>query len=112
MLGDAKDPTAEGLATELFWELWSETADWCTVEKAAEDWIREGRRCAEWLQMILVMEQDAEDRESAKRLMGEASELLGRTYGCLGQLSTRLSAVRTGTGKRFPQMFWPYSHCA
>ena len=107
MLGEPEDPTAEGLAAELFWELWSESGDWCTVEKAVENWIREGQRCVEWLKMVLVMEQDVEDRESARRLMGEASELLGRVYGSLGQLTIRLSAVRTGEGKRFLQMFFP-----
>ena len=44
--------------------------------------------------------------------MGEASVLLGKVYGSLGQLSTRLSAVHTGVGKKFPQMFFLSSHVA
>ena len=112
MLGEPEDPTAVCVAAELFWELWSESGDWCMVEKAVENWIREGQRCAEQLQMVLVMDQDVEDRESARRLMGEASVLLGKVYGSLGQLSTQLSAVRTGAGKKFPQMFFPHSHSA
>ena len=42
--------------------------------------------------------------------MGEASVLLGKVYGSLGQLSTWLSAVCTGAGKKFPHVF-PYQSC-
>ena len=48
------------VAAELFWELWSESGDWCVVEKGVEQWILEGQRCAEGLQMVLVMDQDLE----------------------------------------------------
>ena len=61
MLGEPEDPTAVCVAAELFWELWSESGDWCMVEKVVENWIREGQRCVEQLQMVLVMDQDVED---------------------------------------------------
>ena len=112
MLGEPEDPTAVCVAAELFCELWSESGDWCMVEKVVDNWIWEGQRCAEWPQMIFVMDQDVEDCELARRLMGEASVLLGKVYGSLGQLSNWLSAVCTGAGKKFPQMFFPNSHLA
>ena len=48
------------VGAELFWELWSESGDWCMVEKAVKKCIQEGQRCAEWLQMVLVMDKDLE----------------------------------------------------
>lgn len=109
LLGDPRVAAAENVAAEMVWDLWLETTDWCVVEEAVEGWIREGRRCVDWLQMILVMEQDKEDPAAASGLMGEASNLLGLVYCSLGSLSTRLWAIQHGGGKKYPQMLWPYS---
>lgn len=109
MLGDLKNSAAENHAAELVWDLWSDCADWVLVEQSVEDWIREGQRCAQWLEMILVMQSDGQEIHAARQLTIEASELLGRVYSCIATLKTKLWSIQTGAATRFPQLLWPYS---
>ena len=104
-----KSSFAEGdyCAAEVVWDLWSETSDWALVEQAMLNWIWEGKQCAEWLRMVLVMQSDQENIDEARSLVPEASKLLSKVHGALAALSTRVAMIQRGDAKQFPQILWP-----